>query len=167
MIVQHHTPDGGTTESLPLRKPLPLYLCQAGQPTSSLAEWVVLDWMDGLQERPWALIHVGQADLAALTEALRTRLERIQLDGEAGDRALTHGLRAAIDRGACLIAGDGLERPALLRNLICSSNLLADLEGPGCGLALACAEENPGLLEGRFGPITVLTFPEASKEEST
>lgn len=132
------------TESLPGNKKAPVYVCAAGDPVASVAEWLVAAWLGSYTVEPVALVLVPQEDHSALLAALRTRFQNLEQDScwnEKKDHLLP-SVQVATDSGACLIAGGSAGRPSLVTNVVLSGRLLDALQAPAPALLVIGQEEN-------------------------
>ncbi|MDP7063198.1 MAG: hypothetical protein QF489_09755 [Planctomycetota bacterium] len=161
MNTTNHTSDRSSTESLPVHKKAPVYVCAAGQPVASVAEWVMASWWQGYREGPVAMVLVGQSEMSAFVTALRARF--LNLEAEASDskvnQALPAAVQAATDRGACLIAGGQNGLPSLVTNTLLSGSLLDALQAPAPLLLVCCQEENQSAVEDLAERLRLLPFP--------
>jgi hypothetical protein len=127
----------------------PVYVCAAGDPVASVAEWVVATWLSSYTTEPVALVLVHQQDHSALLAALRLRFQNLENDAhwkEENDHLLP-SVQVATDSGACLVAGGSAGRPSLVTNVALSGRLLDALQAPAPSLLVVCQEENFSAVE--------------------
>lgn len=156
------TPNCGTTESLPGNKKAPVYVCAAGDPVASVAEWVVATWCASYTQEPVALVLVTQRNHSALLAALRTRFQNLAIDGQWKEEKdhLLPSVQVATDSGACLIAGGSAGRPSLVANVVLSGRLLDALQAPAPSLLVISQEENFSAVEDLAERLLLHPFPQ-------
>lgn len=149
MNTPNHTSDYSSTESLPVNKKAPVYVCGPGQPVASVAEWVMASWLESFTSQPVAMVMVGQTEMSALVTALRSRFLSLesQPTNSKADQSLPAAVQVATDRGACLIAGGQNGLPSLVSNTLLSGSLLDALQAPAPLLLVCCQEENDSAVE--------------------